>query len=289
MCSEVERPDEFGGGRLEIVSMASGLGPGLDGNLCAFCIGALDEPEWVARISDEPPERNELLSGPLSGSYTIEVYYTRDVFPQSPGDEIICLYHDWTWSASVLRIYDLRGKVLFEAWHNGWLHSAEWFPALGVLVASGVNSDAMRYQRGEHGGESYPLVVFAIKPELGKTGRWITTPARSGGIDPLWYKCLLPSSATNPLHDPHLDISADPEHAGTIRAYCNGIINEVRTAVVGLDINTEGEVVGRMVWDQYRQLRGGSEEAMPDPDELRLGDLPPIVVQRRPAGTAPAK
>lgn len=66
-----------------------------------------------------------------------------DVFPDLPGHEVIAIHSHVRWSPTAVRVYDLQGRVRFEAWHDGFIDSAHWLSGPGLLVCVGVNSEVL--------------------------------------------------------------------------------------------------------------------------------------------------
>jgi hypothetical protein len=202
-----------------------------------------------------------------------------DVFPDSPGNEIIAIIRHNNWAPCAVRIYDARGTVLFEAWHNGWIASVAWLPGANLLVCAAENSEVTWYGRGVSGvHQLWPAVLFAIHPDRGRRAGWVTTPSTPGSLSPAWYKCILPpegldSNEAGPFA--RLAVESPPDPPSTFRL----IIGDVEFY---LDDQCR-EVRRRFVFAKYNRIGG-----RPDPQSyLQLGDLPPIDPARA-ASTRPA-
>src|SRR5205085_11311002 len=101
-----------------------------------------------------------------------------------------------------IRVYDLGGKVLFDAWHDGIVRDAAWLSAPRLLILSGVNSEVLWDGRLYDGHpvtgrkrSMFPAVVTAIEPRLGARAGWIATPTAPHEFQPRWYRCALPPEA----------------------------------------------------------------------------------------------
>ncbi len=120
-----------------------------------------------------------------------------DIFAETPGSEI-AVVHASQHSQRAIRVYDLAGVVLFEAWHDGTAGSIAWLPAHRILVLAGDNHERNTAEWGRVNLEAgAPLVVFAIRPDYGGHHAWIHGPAVKPADAAIvtWYRCVMPREA----------------------------------------------------------------------------------------------
>jgi hypothetical protein len=175
-------------------------------------------------------------------------------------------------------VYDLAGRVRFEAWHDGFIESAYWLAEPGVLVCAGVNSEVFWRGRGNEGSKAFPIVAFALRPRDGERAGWISTTSRPGTCKPLWYKCLLPVEAAD-----NFRVSIDTAGVGVGAPlgedYVRYAVMTMRATggrFLTMLIDAEGNIIRRAPSDEYGQ-GAGTSGGLPDPEVMKLGDLPPIV------------
>jgi serine/threonine protein kinase len=276
--SLVDRPSALGGGKVVLVgfSLVSD-----QSRLCAFDAFHPEHLLWST-----PCGLNALTVPPAPRGYRKDPYFVMcdariaDVFPESPGPEIIVLHLDWRGDAGAVRIYDLAGKVLYEAWHSGHLKDSYWLGADKVLVLSGVNSEAFWRSRG-HPDAPYmwPLVVMGIQPVCGERWGWITTSTLAGDLQPQWYRCVTPAELPPDdrwipgLNQPQAAY-ADPDKAVTV------ILDDA----AWIFIDGHGNPARPPLVLSTARLKGEN----PLLKQIGLGDLPPIQAQTTPAAI-PAK
>ncbi|KAA3606063.1 MAG: serine/threonine protein kinase [Planctomycetota bacterium] len=180
----------------KVLAIAHGEGcadPKLNGKIALYHMDDLDQPYWTSASHPMIPpggrkDRKEVKE-------LAEFVHAWDIFPELPGQEILAVETLSPYSPSVIRIFDLKGKLLFEEWHNGALFSAAWWASNGTVVFAGVNSEGNWIRRGyPSNGKEYPAVVFAIKPELGKLEReqWMVKDQETQLDSVLWYRWLGP-------------------------------------------------------------------------------------------------
>jgi hypothetical protein len=240
--------------------------------------GNLSDPAWVT--PNGPPGLNmpplEGFTAPLR--FMCSALYVEDVFPEVEGPEIIVLLRHERWAPCAIRIYDTHGRVLFETWHNGWIDGFAWLPGPRVLVLGGLNSEVTWKGRGvETDQATFPSVLMAIRPELGRMAGWISTPDFPADLRPLWYRCILPAETLGILEH-------DVNDRSGLELVARGSTLEVHLGEVQLNVDADGRECGpRHVEARYQR---GSEK--PDPRTFfGLAELPPIIRDRAEA-TRPA-
>ena len=270
----VERPPEMGGGRLAIIGFNSRAKTQYAGALCAFDVGGdLDRPAWSGHI-----ETQEILPELLARDFTGEQFsasraIVADVFPDRPGEEVVVAHMHGPYSACVIRIYDLNGETLFQAWQDGGVNSSYWMSDAELLVFSGLDARAYWDERGHPEVlEAHPVVVFAVRPELGYTGtQWLNE-----GNDKTvrWYKCILPPESSDDFREGKLFPPAASEEPGR-NVRLTLMFAEAENAIMSwlIDENGVEQRDMRVINDPYK--RAG--DTLPPPDRFYLGELPPIV------------
>ena len=160
-----------------------------------------------------------------------------------------------------------------------------------MLVLAGLNGSAYWPQRG-HPDVRFPhaSVVFAIRPELGFIAReYLAELPGDDSLSPVWYRCLLPPKMSDVFAISRLSRPGSKHDPG--RAVVFGV--HTRSA---FDDNGAGF---SWVLDEFGQFAPGSlalndvynihQSELPDPSEVYLGELPPIVSSaesaKRPAST----
>ncbi len=284
------RPDELGGGHLAVLGFrrSASLFPG---KLCGFDVdGDANEPVWesaIAPTADLPADRLE--HGWDAGRFGVGHGFVFDVFPERPGDEIV-VEHACTHSDRMIRVYDQRGEVLYQVWHDGSLGCCYWMSEARLLVFAGLNSEVPEWDRRGHPDVRTPhaVVVFAIRPRIGvRESRWLRSSPTDDPNDPLnpaWYRCLLPPAARDFLSPSGL---IRPE-TGFPGRRVHLLLDTPGSTNCGLavDIDETGQMVrgSLVVSDCYQADQRLPEPTLPDPRTLYLGDLPPV----SPATTRPA-
>jgi len=265
----LRRPPEFGGGSVVVLGLQKGESTGV----CCFDAHKPDHLLWSSGVG---PEGFRIPPFPSFGS--IEPTFTKidcivadDVFQESPGQEIVAILNHSRYGIGVVRIYSLKGDVLYEAWHRGHFRSVQWLRGPGLLGMLGWNSEVLWKCRGQPRVESQsPIIVAALRPTFGASEGWITTPSVPGQCAPVWYRCLLPPDVSTDDNAKSLLISASvqPEYPGDQYFRINAGFTE-------LIVDASGRVV-----DSIIMATGAQQSATAGPSAIpgavTLEELPPI-------------
>jgi len=281
--AELVPPAELGGERLALLGFDQARGQRFPNSLCAYGVrGDFEVLAWERHIeSDEIlPQLREQRDRPLAGEdFGISLCEIADVFPESPGDEIIAV-HTCPSSIRILRIYDLMGEILFQVWHRGTLNSCYWLSGPRLLVFSGDNAEAYwdRRSHPEARPMPYPLIVFALRPKFGFLSQtYLSSTAGSDPLSPVWYKCLLPPKESAIVDSFHL---VPPPRASDAHRFVNFdfYVNVKEGTGVSWTLNEDGEEVpgSRVANDDYMRQRESANPVLPDPKGFHLGELPPL-------------
>jgi len=280
----VERPREFGGGKLALIAY---LDPDDEQDcrvLRAFDVGrSLTVPVWEGRLRP-----TDALPDPHGRGYTPEQFsvitcMVADVFPDHPGDEVVAVHDHAVYSQCVVRIYDLRGDVVYQVWCDAVLESCHWMPGARQLVFVGLNGEATWEERGYPGvDDPHARVVFAVQPALSSIwADFLRTEPGTSPLQPLWYRCVFPPEVIG-AHGAWLLTLAPPCLSPPGRAvYIRIRSDKIWDAGVGWDIDEFGNEVpkSRIVADNYKRNQGlpdGHPDKLPDPNVFHLAPLPPI-------------
>jgi len=284
----IERPPAYGGDQVALISYTGPRDGDLRNTLCAYDVAAPRDPVWTRRLTDAEllPELRD-QRGLSSAAFGFRVLACEDIFPeeQSPGLEIVTCIAGSPASASLLRIYDTRGEVLYQIWQDGGVGLCRWLKGAGLLVFLGLNGvvpwdrrDVLENlpTRGDH-----PRVVFAIRPKLG----FITdeclreTPRRGAEADPRhpeWYLCFWPPNYAEMIVNVHADGPAErifeANVAGDDRVEVSLQVDDVSGRLISWTLDAAGQEV------PARRLHGGNWVSFEDQREMfDLRPLPPIV------------
>ncbi len=285
MARLVRQPSAMDGARLAVLGFMDAYGATpYPNSLCAYDVdGDLESPFWERHIEDEQiPEENRHLLGFVGREFHFDCGMVVDVFPALDGDEIIAIHRRETTTHSVVRVYDLSGESLYQVWVDVLVGSAYWMSDAGLLVLAGVNGAASWPDRGRsEGGSAHPTVVFAIRPMTGFISReYLSEQAGDNPLSPAWYNCLLPPEMSTMLdlspshglsrpgakHDPgrFVNLTVVPRNSG-----------DGPPGGLSCVLDKFGKVVhGSQVTDNIYKLR---QSRLPDPSDVNLGDLPPII------------
>ena len=250
------------------------------GQVCAFDLDDPERPLWHSGSGPPDIVMPSQISHVEGERFRFSSALVQDVFPDSPGDEITVIHAHMPHSPRLIRVHalDEDGTLLYEVWHDGYINRPYWMPGPGLLVFSGLNSEASWAERGHEGlaPTEGPMIVFAIRPVCGEIIKdWVHTPGGKGSFEPVWYRCVLPAKCSHFIHDlaeglrlVRPDEVDDPD--SHVRLYLFG--DEPPFVDLHLLLDERGVEVDRFKGDRFEKVEG-----QPGPDDIHLGDLPPIV------------
>lgn len=277
-----ERPSAFGSGRMALFVVPHGQ-HSTSNQLWVSPASDLDSPIW--QTSPSVPKTLPPLPAAWGVSmedrpFGVSRFQLADVFPESPGDEIIVVQEQDGTSPNAIRIFDLKGTLLFETWHLGHIMSVFWWDEAHLLICSGDRHG--RKDIEEHGYPDpppYPRVVFAIRPIMGMHTGWINelawqpewqgTRTQETKQVVVWYETLTPLAYAKDfgprrLSTPVTTLSGTPELRVGFDSGPSGSFD--------LLLGTAGEVQNFQCSDEFRQARDANRLPFHDPT---LDDWPP--------------
>ncbi len=274
----VKRHPKLGGGRVLLLGLSKG-GYNIDlfGEVVCFELDDLEKPAWSSADNLHLPELLEytLLTPAEPDAFVLRHLFLEDVFPERPGLEIITSSRHSPYSASVIRVYDLAGEVLYEVWNDGHLSDLQWVPGSRMLVAAGKNSDGRWDERqGEEKARTaiYPTVFFAVKPQVQSRIDVLSWPGFEGTTEAAWYYCLLPSSVSDFIAGGKCESVESPNKGFDAMHEVQASIITTTSSSAGFNwvINAEdGQIV-----HSYETASWDQEPELPPISEVRLGALP---------------
>lgn len=285
----VDRPRQLGGGKVAIALLQSDPGRYDPPLLRVYDTRvSLDVPEWTGDLRDGEP-----LPDPHGRGYTARQFsciYAGlfDVFPQHAGTEMVTCHVCEARSQSIIRIYDLRGDVLYEVWHDGPVGSCCWMADAGLLVFGALNAEVYWEDRGYEGVEEpHAKVIFAIRPRYRQPQHeFLTTRPGDGPSDPAWYRCLWPpelvGSRENGWDVQGFDgpLRGAPGRSAVVRVRCRAGYS------FWFEIDEHGHEIPetRSIDDTNRRALNAAATQptgdLPDYSLISLQNLPPIVAQK---------
>jgi serine/threonine protein kinase len=249
------------------------------GQLCAHAASDPDaEPIWRDRVGgDDLIEYFRAHDYNGTGFSVNEASFVADVLPDAPGKEIVAAFTHGPRSAAVLRVYNHRGEVLYEIWHDGTISSMCWQPAAGQLVMLARNSEVPWSARGVAVvREAHPIVVFAVTPTPGHVGDRPVSPSPVGSLATVtYYKCLRPAAAIDQLSGARIVESHGDDPPDAVRISID--VGKPAIGSASFLVDRNGALVPGSWFpdDDYRRLL--EQDAAPDPAVFRLENLPPVL------------
>jgi len=285
-ASMIEQAPALGGEHLVLIGYTADAKVEHAGSLCAFTLRDLETPAWTARITPD-----DIRESPLPGSFTAGQFHIAcgrdaDVFPERPGREIIVIHKDGPYSPVALRIYDLKGELLYQIWHDGVLNPPYWMDAEQLLLVTGLGQEKLWPARGHPAVNNPPIVAFAVKPRAGHLGRAWTGDSKDADTATLeWYKCVLPPAYSDTFGWANVRPPHAGEDASRYLRFNVGLREDDSAAVSWLMTGGGNLVPGSEVpADSYKRHqkqgrapapRHQKQGRAPAPELVKLGELLP--------------
>jgi hypothetical protein len=255
--------------------------PDLDGRLALISFANADEPVWTTRLQDRMLNLPGMEERAQGDAMYVQCAMLADVFPTQKGVEILAVHLSRTGYWSLIRVYTIRGDILFEAWHEGYVLDVHWLAEPRLIVAAGVNNfipwtdpniDSPQAQ-------AHVQVVFALDPDDTYRGRWASYYSDDTHRGAVWYRRLAPVDVSRDMvfaRDAIEPVTSDSDHASQCRLVL--LLRGTGAWSAALTINAAGEIISCVPADTYKSVRRsalhkGRGEEFPDFHELRLREL----------------
>ncbi len=302
----VERPADSGSEQLAVIGFHQACDSPYAGAIYAFdTAGDLDDAVWECRV-----EPNEPLPDPHGRGYVAKQFGPAgcriiDVFSERPGPELVVDFTHYFYSQRIIRIYDLRGELLYQVWQDGGVWSCHWMADARLLVYAGA--DATLYWDAEklHAAKPDPLVVFAIRPTLGHIAqdyvRWLSRGKDDETL--AWYRYLFQGSemvdmmdgwelsvtSSFGIRDPgkSVHVCFDKDVGAADGTGCSWTVDESGNEFLCKNENGDNIPCPRVIGDEYHLNRAtydeGDPRRLPDPDTFHLRDMSALPPSTQPA------
>lgn len=280
----VDGPD--GSARLILLGFDHGASrAGFPGEIVAFEAWNPTTPVWRSAASPLHPP-GDYGSRPEAVG-TLDAALTADVFPGVPGVEVIAAHSMYPYSASCLRVYDLRGRVRYEVWHDGAIGQMHWMSGARRLVVTGVNSERRWDERGLPLTQGrFPVVIFMLEPIDGHVapGSWIVNDGQRLDDTLRWYRWLGPADRLAPLLDVYAQVGPpesgwDPSSHAMVQVSAGWPAGDGRRAGFVILLDRDGNVRARWDDDGYKARLAAGE--VPPISEFRLFEYESLPPPRR--------
>lgn len=256
-------------------------GTGFPGEIVAFEAWNPTTPVWRSGATPLHPP-GDYGSRPEAVG-TLDAAVTADVFPEVPGVEVIAAHSMYPYSASCLRVYDLRGRVRYSVWHDGAVGTVHWMSNARRLIVTGLNSEHRWDERGfDLARGRYPVVVFALDPRDGHADPgWIVNAGRRSDDTLAWYRWLGPAELLAPLRDVYAIVGPpesgwDPARHALVQFSAGWPAGDGRRAGFVFLLDASGRVASRWDDDGYKaRLARGEVAPIADLRLLDYESLPP--------------
>ncbi len=276
------RPRKFGGGQVALTMVSSGQ-HSTKHQLWVCDLSNLDSPIWAttAQVPSTRPRVPADLESSESGlGYYVHDFFLADVFPRAEGVEVVVILAQRSDSPHAIRVYNLNGEVLYEAWHIGFIAQAYWWEEAGLLVGVGDRhglGDVRRF--GFENPPPWPKVVFALRPKLNSIVGWLNERdwPKEWGNDGLaedtliWYRSVQLPDDEREFNFKHISAGA-PRALGdaTVLITYSFTCETGEDASLQLRVDERGNLKGVTVSDVYRK----ATDAAPLPPP-KITDWPP--------------
>lgn len=252
------------------------------GSLCVFDVDRdIENPIWQRRVeSDEIMPRLAAERGYTAEKFGVLHAWIADVLSSVPGDEIVVEFNAGENSQRVIRIYGIRGGLLYEVWHDGTIGHCYWMTDARLLIFSGDDhywdwdNDAKLTNRDD------PYVIFALRPEIGVIERqnYLVEASDEDSWKPVWYLSLKPENAADLVEKQIVLQPPEAPYDPKRHVKCLLRVNETLSADVWWVLDERGVEIpnsrGASVEYQRNQKLHKSDPArLPAPEVFYLGPM----------------
>ncbi len=280
----VERHAAFGGGRVVVMSLGKTMARNpWDEQISVWDTSDLSQPIWhtgdTAKGLRAPRENLPLVTGEhVRNSNPDHEWYRAtdrpiiaDIFPESPGVEVVVRHQHHMYDPACIRVYDLSGNVLFEAWHWGGGGDRIWLSGPRLLICEALNNEYRQDALGMTFQDNWPRVIFAIRPEFGRRQGWVNPRMAREGETAVWYRCFLPPRELAP----HYVVPAHPPLPAQRDTHVDVTVfirDTDETLIFRLD--EHGQAVYTIEADAYRHAITRGDPTRPKPHAGWITDVP---------------
>jgi hypothetical protein len=181
----------------------------------------------------------------------------------------------------VIRIYDLRGQLLYQVWHDGVPTTCHWMSDAGLLVFGGY-CDWPHYDvYGNLLGEgTKDFVAFSLRPAPGFIADrfldYLSCQPDDPRLDPVWYLRLQPDNALDIVERLTIGSPRPPDAPGRNVSFHVRLRQPVGEFVIAtIDEHGAESLTPRIVSEGYRRnmnlpRHSPNKIDLPDPDAFKL-------------------
>ncbi len=310
----LQRPPELGSGRIVVLGFMRDTHERAGKLFAHAAEGPYDKPLWLLDVEEHElesmkwPENNHALDRVYSAEkFWFYAGWVGDIFDtqEHPGPEIIAQFAFSSYTQSALRIYNLSGDLLFQAWFDGQITGVCWMKESGLLVCVATKGDYDGHKYGLDTSSNHPHVIFAIRPRPGEiTNRWIVPnrdlydeenpPTWTLDRYPVeWYKLpwtddpvkhKQPSLAVENSASP-FDAMIEPRLQLSISDLDVKYINHLEPYTFAFTIDENGRIIERHgLADDHRFARENEPHRYPDPKTYYLRDWDDFIAELKSKG-----
>ena len=185
-------------------------------------VAAIPMPE---RSPDWAPEWLESHGADAAADTFTPNILTQDgaeIFPESPGREIIIRWAHHPSFACMIAIYSFDGTLLYHRWHRGHIEQVHWMSDERLLIFAGFRND--RWLDEIHNDDAKlrdyrpARVAFALRPEL-NAGHDDLPIWQDGDVAPgvLWYSYVAPIKVSGAM--PYVETGLRPRASNQTSLY----------------------------------------------------------------------
>jgi len=284
LAEMIDRPAGMGGGRIAITVMSrDDEHQDLSDQLVVWSVDDLQTPVWRTSNTLSPPTSPQ----PGDSTYTVGAALIADVFRESPGDELV-VAHNQVFAPSALRVYNMKGDVLYSTWHIGAIGQLYWMRDAELLVLQ-VNDNTSRWGDRGFGQLRFPIptAVVGLHLDYGARLGFLNGSESDTHARIAWYRYRLPAEAEDALDMKLVSPVSVANRGSTVQVNQelrpealarNGLI---KSGAIWWEVNASGQIMYTGMTDSFVEALMGVNPRL-DPQQLTLGELPPVNRQPRP-------